>query len=248
MQLMNYADLMKRILSIFLTGACGTAIAQPDTITQEYVLSLPDAGVSTNVTRLHSKTPWQQGLSTTGNTTAQIVGADLGAYATEGGYFWGLSNSNNAQSTDFSGVSATAFSFLGRQAYGGEYVALSLKVSDILAGTGSSGGSTLTGMQFSCTISDAATCFSIWSYNTVSQEATAIRTPVAVGTVNENFSGLNLGENDMIYVVWGRSSAGSSVSVSDISMKASISSVVPEPGTATLGLLSLAGLLVRRRR
>lgn len=239
---------MKRTFSFFLAGACCAALAEDEGITKKHVVSLPDAGVSTNVTRLHSKTPWTQGLSTTGSTTAQIVKTDLGTHVAESGYFWGVSNMQNVVSSDFSGISASEFSFVGRQGYGGEFVALSLKVSDLLDGAGSSSGSSLTGMRFSCTISDASTCFSIWSYNTESQVATAIQAPMTGGSIDQDISGLKLGENDMIYVVWGRSSAGSTVRVTDITMGVSIDSVVPEPSTATLGLLTLSGFLLRRRR
>lgn len=152
------------------------------------------------------------------------------------------------------------FSFNGRQAYGGELVSAAVAVSKLL----NSPQDTLSSLtlNFDAKPGDNGIVFSAWVWNTT--EST-VRSLLGEGGLTLNgsatsglssklttqgsyaFAGseLNLTSEDVIVFVWGNNSGGALNTISNISSGAVI---VPEPATATLSLMALAGLCVRRRR
>ena len=109
-------------------------------------------------------------------------------------------------------------------------------------------------MQFT---SDLNVSASIWTYDKTTEEITMLlgrTTATANSPFEKTVGNLELGTNDMVVFVWsgsaeGGGSGGADIKVTDVKLTATTSSAaVPEPTTATLSLLALAGLAARRRR
>ncbi len=146
---------------------------------------------------------------------------------------------------DISIVSSSSFTFRSRPGLSGEYVALGIELPDAAQGIT---------LNFNA---NNKVGYSLWSYNSTTKNVTQL-----IGnTYADGTSGTTLftGEyttapvtDDMLFVVWtanypgngNSASGGTDITISNIS----VSYKVPEPATATLSLLALAGLCVRRRR
>jgi len=155
-----------------------------------------------------------------------------------------------------------AFKFTGRNAYEGEFVACSVAASGLLQDSPESVVTSIT-LEFDVTPASGGVTFSLWAWNgttatSLLKGATVNNATLGKSDVYHKFtataedntikvSNLSLGTNDTIIAVWGNSSGGGSNIIAGLTSSYSISTV-PEPTTATLSLLALAGLAARRRR
>ena len=98
---------------------------------------------------------------------------------------------------------------------------------------------------------DKALGYSLWSYDGTTATELIGNTYVATGDVSVTYDKA-LVEPSQLFVLWTanpsgegntNASGGTAVNVSNIGV-----SYIPEPATATLSLLALAGLAARRRR
>ncbi len=143
----------------------------------------------------------------------------------------------NAYGSDISITSSDSFTFTCRPALSGEYVALGLTKEY----TASSITLTFT--------TDKKLGYSLWSYDGTTATELIGNTYVGdAGNVSVTYDAA-LVEPSQLFVLWtanhpsANAGGGAAVNVSNIGV-----SYVPEPATATLSLLALAGLAARRRR
>ena len=154
------------------------------------------------------------------------------------GWFGGTGQAyvQSSYPTDISITSSASFSFKCRPELNGEYVALGL--------TKEYTASSIT-LTFN---TDKALGYSLWSYDGTTATELIGNTYQAAGDVSVTYDAA-LVEPSQLFVVWtanhptGNAGGGQTVTVSNIGV-----SYVPEPATATLSLLALAGLAARRRR
>ena len=169
------------------------------------------------------------------NLAKQITSAGVDSIGWFGGT--GQSYGANSYGADIT-VGTASFSFMSRPGLSGEYVALGL---------------TKTFTASSITLSfttDNKLGYSLWSYDAATTTATQLVGPTkvdAAGDVSVTYD-TALVEPSQLFVVWSsnlENQHGSNVTigVSNIQVE-----YVPEPATATLSLLALAGLAARRRR
>ncbi|MBR3902842.1 MAG: PEP-CTERM sorting domain-containing protein [Akkermansia sp.] len=165
-----------------------------------------------------------------------IDNADLGGWYAGTGQAYGA----NDYGTDISISSSGTFSFKSRPALSGEYVAL---------------GVALPVAADSITLSFDTTNklgYSVWSYNgTTATELIGLTYQGNAGSVSQTYDTGTVNASQL-FVLWtanhptGNAGGGTTVTVSNIAL--SYTPAVPEPATATLSLLALAGLAARRRR
>ena len=141
------------------------------------------------------------------------------------------------------GVNADGSIFVtSRPRYAGEYIAVGLATDGAIESI------TLT------FTSNLNVGYSLWSYDSETSTATElfkyVNTGVS-GTVTETYNASEVDASNL-FVVWtanptnGAASGGTKITISGIDV--SYTPAVPEPTTATLSLLALAGLAARRRR
>lgn len=191
---------------------------------------------------------WVAGSNASGigtGATAEIVQKLATAIAAAGvdqtGWFAGTGQAYDAASqyfSDISIISDSSFSFKSRPALSGEYVAL---------------GVALPKAAESITLSFDTTGrlgYSVWSYDgTTATEVIGLTYQSAAGSVSQTYNA-SVVDASQLFVLWtanhptGNAGGGATVTVSNIALSYS----VPEPTTATLSLLALAGLAARRRR
>ena len=148
---------------------------------------------------------------------------------------------------DITGVTANSgFTFISRKGYGGEYVAATVVLSDLL-----NDAQTLTELSVTFDYSASANPglgFSIWSWDGEAVAMILNQTNVAVGA-NLTFTGtgLSLDSGDVLLVVWNDNGAYATNTISNLRSSVEI---IPEPSAfgllAGLGALALVGS--RRRR
>ncbi len=139
--------------------------------------------------------------------------------------------------------STNSFTFKSRPALSGEYVALGVSLDEAASAI------TLT---FS---NDKKVGYSLWSYDSASATATELIGTTgltAAGTVEVTYDAAEV-KPSTLFVVWtanpstGAEGGNTQVNISNIGLSYS-TAPIPEPATATLSLLALAGLAARRRR
>lgn len=235
---------MKKTL-ITLLAICGVAGAAQ--------LTLPDNGDFT----------WIAGSNASGigtGASAEIVQQLASAITNSNigntdltGWFGGTGQGYDANSSYASDIAITgtnSFTFKCRPALSGEYVALGVSLEETASAI------TLTFTN------DKKAGYSLWSYDATTSTATELIATTGLttaGTVEATYNTANVNPSTL-FVVWtanpstGNAGGGQDVTISDIALNytaapaAPVSPVVPEPATATLSLLALAGLAVRRRR
>lgn len=228
---------MKKTLTALLVMACCTAGAETLTL-------LPALD---SATRIDSQpTSWNEGIGNSG-ISADAVAACLTTSTSpllESGWHWGLANTDDDKPEDLT-MSETGFSFYGRRNYGGEYVAATVKVEDLLGGE--EGVVSSITISFDATVQTSMT-FSAWVWDGTT--ATALIEAGNPGTsFAETVTGLSLEAGNTLLFVYGDNSGGGANTISNLTSSYTLATVtVPEPATATLSLLALAGLAARRRR
>ena len=219
---------MKKTL-ITLMALAGVAVANTATLT------LPGNDDFTWIAGSNA-----QGIGV-GASTAEIVQNFASAITTANkdmvGWFGGTGQAHASYGTDISITSSTSFTFTCRPALSGEYVALGVALENAADA-----------ITLSFTTSNKLG-YSLWSYNGTTATATELigNTFSDAGDVSFTYTGFV--EPTQLFVVWtanhsgGNAGGGTAVNVSNIGI-----SYIPEPATATLSLLALAGLAARRRR
>ena len=158
------------------------------------------------------------------------------------GWFGGTGQAYGQESDNEITITATnSFTFVSRPSRGGEYVALGVSLEEAASAI------TLT------FTSDKKAGYSLWSYDATDKTATELIATTGLtkaDTVKETYNTADVNPSTL-FVVWtanpstGAESDGARVTISDIALSYT---AVPEPTTATLSLLALAGLAARRRR
>lgn len=178
----------------------------------------------------------------------------------EEGWKFFMGNATNSNSGDVSSVTGNGFTFLGRYGYSGEAVTATTSVARLLT---ENDASELTSFSVNFAVNhtwneaSSGTASNIyvglWSYNTTTHQA-ALLARTSYNAHNDTSlktltaDGLSLGADDVVIVSWFNQSGGHTNEVSNVSFSAEGQAAVPEPATATLSLLALAGLAARRRR
>ena len=164
------------------------------------------------------------------------------------GWFGGTGQSYAQSSYNDIAITGTnSFTFKSRPVLSGEYVALGVSLEETASAI------TLTFTN------DKKAGYSLWSYDATTSTATELIATTGLttaGTVEATYNTANVNPSTL-FVVWtanpttGAEGGNTPVTISDIALNYTAvpaAPVIPEPTTATLSLLALAGLAVRRRR
>lgn len=176
----------------------------------------------------------------TGPTSTEVMGQFINAVGNDKFGWFGGTGQNHTSDAPVSIKSGNSFTFASRPRYSGEYVALGIDLPDATQGIT---------LQFT---TDNKLGYSLWSYNSTTKSVTQLIANTYVSSATSVEAGYTTAPvtDDKLFVVWtanhpdGAAEGSTIISVSNIS----VSYEVPEPATATLSLLALAGLCVRRRR
>ena len=175
------------------------------------------------------------------NLAAAITASNIGNTDLTG-WFGGTGQAYAQSSYNEIKITGTdSFEFVCRPALSGEYVALGVSLEETASAI------TLT---FS---NDKKAGYSLWSYDATTSTATELIATTGLttaGTVDVTYNTADVNPSTL-FVVWtanpstGAESNDATVTISNIALNYT---AVPEPTTATLSLLALAGLAARRRR
>lgn len=181
----------------------------------EYPLSL-----STTVNRiLRGNNPWTTGLVGTQNNvwslpTAESVRTTFGGdtFISATGMVWGMGNGNDGDGGDAPDPSGgTGFSFKGRQAYTGEYVAQMYVLEESMATVDVS-------FDFAGPDAISTSSFSIWRVTSSSAEMLAASESTwAEGSQTFSVTGTTLSRGERLLLIWNSNNAGKSVTISNFS-------------------------------
>ena len=170
----------------------------------------------------------------------------VGSALLEEGWHWGLANMDNDNASDFVKDSDTGFTFRGRAAYGGEFVLATVDVGSLLKNESNVYVDSIT-LSFDVTEKNSL-YFSAWTWDSTTQEAKSLialqANPAEYEGTIENIS---LTSKDKVLFIFGSDSGGKINTIANI-QSSYTTATIPEPATATLSLLALAGLAARRRR
>lgn len=172
-----------------------------------------------------------------------ITNPDIGNTDLTG--WFGGTGQNYAQTSynDITITSTSSFTFKSRPALSGEYVALGVSLEEAASAI------TLTFTN------DKKAGYSLWSYDAATSTATELIATTGLttaGTVEVTYDATDV-EPSTLFVVWtanpstGAEGGNTLVTISNIGLSYA-TAPIPEPTTATLSLLALAGLAARRRR
>lgn len=180
-----------------------------------------------------------------GPSSTDVMGKFINAIPTSAdkiGWFGGTGQSYGSgdYGSDISITSSNSFTFTCRPVLSGEYVALGIELPEAAQG-----------ITLNFTTNNKVG-YSVWSYNSTTKFVTQLIANTYVDAAKSVEAGYTTAPvtDDMLFVVWtanhpsGNVGGGKGIAISNIS----VSYEVPEPATATLSLLALAGLCVRRRR
>lgn len=166
----------------------------------------------------------------------------------ETGWYWAAADLNKPGNDFVFNDAGDGFKIIGRQAHMGEFVVATCELSDLLTQP----GETLTSLSISFNaVGQSDIGFSAWIWDGTKATTLIAETKslnVGNGVVNEfKVEDLSLGSDKTILFLWNESSGGETNTISSLTSSYT-SATVPEPTTATLSLLALAGLAARRRR
>ncbi len=203
----------KSYLSILtlLSAFCGvgTAYAQ-----EAETVSLSLGESATRITR-GTKT-WVTGLVGTVNGQWSLPSA-ASVYSTFGensefisgaGLYWGMCNGNNGNDGDFRDLTSAGFSFYGRQAYTGEYVAQVYEMTE-------NASSVTVAFNFAGAL--ATSSFSIWKISDSAAEMlTGSESSWTEGTQSFTSNSVLLSGERLVFI-WNSNNAGQNVTISEFS-------------------------------
>lgn len=225
---------MKKTI-IALLALAGVAAADVITLTPGNAYT-PVSGGQINANR-----PFTSANDYTSSDLKSII--DVIADPTLAGWYAGVGQGQaNYPQSDVT-LTDTGFDFLCRSGVSYEFVLAFVEAPE---------DTTALTMSFTSTYNVSA---SIWTFNKETESITLLLDRTA-STANTPFTvtvdNLQLGSDDMIVFAWsgsavGGTNGGTKISVTDVAMSAT-TAPIPEPTTATLSLLALAGLAARRRR
>ena len=227
---------MKKTFITLLT-LCGVATAE--------TLTLPDtsdftwiAGSNANGIGTGSSATIIQNLASA-ITNPSIGNTDLTGWFGGTGQGYAQSSYN-----DITITSTNSFEFKCRPVLSGEYVALGVSLEEAASAI------TLTFAN------DNKVGYSLWSYDAATSTATELIASTGLtsaGTVEVTYDTADV-KSSTLFAVWtanpstGHAGGGTAINISNIGLSYTAAPAVPEPTTATLSLLALAGLAARRRR
>ncbi|MCD7799561.1 MAG: PEP-CTERM sorting domain-containing protein [Akkermansiaceae bacterium] len=178
-----------------------------------------------------------------GGITATAIASWLNGQ--DDGLYWTVMNGKEAPTgsvspTLTSGSDSYTLSFLNRPWFGGSVVGIATTISDT---------SSLTSLDFSYTEVDnqGGTIYLVYQVGDEWEMKSAAFTVGSEATISIDLSETALSSSTVYAVVVTTTGTGGTSETGTISLTAA-SSVVPEPATATLGLLALGALALRRRR
>ena len=205
------------------------------------VITLNPTPTVTGVTggAINANRPFEGATNYTPEDLQSII--DVIQDPTISGWYTGVGQGSNYVS-DVS-LTETGFNFICRSGVSYEYV---------LGFVSAPKDTTSLTMSFTA---DKNVSASIWSFNKETESITLLMgqtTATANTPFSQTIDNLQLGENDMIVFAWSGSATGGAsgatpIAITNVSLTATTESI-PEPTTATLSLLALAGLAARRRR
>lgn len=238
---------MKKSYLSILALFCALGAANPVHAEGTETVSLSLGTSATRITR--GENTWVTGLVGTTNNqwslpTAESVQATFNSssvFAQSGGLYWGMCNGNNGNDSDFRDLSSTGFSFYGRQAYTGEYVAQVYDLTENVA-------SVTVSFTFADATALSTSSFSVWRVSNSTAEmlagsasdwAEGDHTFTAPST-SASTPALYTGER--LVFIWNSNNAGKNVTISNFSAsytKAEDQTEPPTPVTPTAATAEL---------
>lgn len=202
-------------------------------------------------------TGWDQDIGGKNNTVTSAVMTNnltnnIGQPMLSTGWYWNAANLNNpGEDFDFTtdaDNNKDGFSFIGRQGYNGEFVVATRKLSDIITQP----DSVLTSITLSFYAtgqSDISFSAWVWDGSTATELIGDTRNLHVGDNVKNEFvvDDISLTKDQTLLFIWNESSAGQTNKITAL-RSSYTTATIPEPTTATLSLLALAGLAARRRR
>lgn len=234
--------------------ACAALVAPAFAVEGEYytkAITLPSSSIHWNKTSAGSGTTGWSDASSTINIPATAVYGTLVAApnATTDVIYYGCANGAPGYGSGDVSITTSAdksisFNTVGRGGNAGEFVALTLSIESIM-GEADASHHTLSELVFTFTNDITKGAYSAWGYTLGDSEVTALSAAAATqaGENTISLDGADLEGMDRIIFVIGNDKVNTQVT--GLSVKATFA---PEPATATLSLLALAGLCARRRR
>lgn len=233
--------IMKRtIITLMVLGAGISCAADSESYTLDI---LPEFGSATFIT-----SSWNATLgnpSSTGDTMADALQDAVGAKGT--GWYWGVGDGKGNDAGVKNDVSLDAednsLKFTGRYAYKGEYVIAVVAVADVLSGNTDATIGHIT-LSFDTNQRATSARYSAWLYNGTTTTELIAPTAIQLGFNSVSVGNLEIEATDKIFFVFNDNSGGVPNKLENLKAVA----LIPEPTTATLSILALASLAVRRRR
>ena len=232
---------MKKYITLAALLAAGSSFANAEDVTT----LLPEFDTADDFAYL-----WVGGTVTQQSAiSADAVRTALSNYSdllTSGWHFGAGQSGKTDTYSDITDVTSSGFTFISRKGYGGEYVAATISLEDVLSETQELVGLTVS-FDYSAS-AHAGMGFSIWSWDGSSVTELVNDTNVQTGT-NKSFAleNLSLSSSDTLFVVWNDNGTYATNTISNLSSSATI---IPEPSAFGLlaGLGALAFVASRRRR